>query len=436
MAILNNSSYLNTLGISEGVGFHAWHPSIIDFLTEYGLSDWNGSRFVSAWTTGEQCATYNKPENPYMQRSALGQTWTNRVQVGTTGYCQFSIPEDDYVQIHTGADTALFYNRFTGKLYIYWLSEDPNAQTASLVRREVNSDWSLGTLTDCSTGLPAGGMMSPCFVQESANILHQWYVLTPFANAGDLQLWHSVSTDDGLSWGTPELCTNNVIPTHFPNYYPWHIDAKINPLNTNVVELVVTIAPDTIPGTPALDTTWEGFALVHARTRISDPTTIYVPLTEHLLDPLLTDSGEFDESGLYRSSFVPYMVDGVLAIDLWYNGISNPTASEQAKVGYTSGSLGLSFTSIAVRDGDEITLTTWGGATLYYGWDEAPATEYTGVLTIPTGASELRYRALDGPYEEEVKTLSVSTGPIYGNGYTIQLKGAGSVVYPFNIKTA
>jgi hypothetical protein len=61
------------------------------------------------------------------------------------------------------------------------------------------------------------------------------------------------------------------------------------------------------------------------------------------------------------------------------------------------------------REGDQITLEAWNGATIYYGWDEAPTAEYTGVLTIPEGATELRYYAADGAYEEEVQTLLFSS---------------------------
>lgn len=397
MAILNNANNnLSTFGITLGVGFHAWHPSIIDFLTEYGLSDWNGSRFVGAWTSGEQCPTYNAPENPYMQRSALGQTWTNRVQVGTTGVC--SLGE----QVSTGADTALFYNRFTGKLYVYWLYEVPGV-SYTLVRKEVNADWTLGAQTTC-TGLPTQGIMSPAFVPESETLVHAYYIGTtpisePFGPTVPLQLWHSLSEDGGVTFGTPVICGEDVIQTAF-GLAPWHLEAKINPLNTNVAEIVIAATTGFA--------VWEGMCLVHARSRLSDPTTLYTPLTEHLLDPKGLDQGEWDDAGLYRSSFVLDVVGDDLRMDLWYNGISNPGASEEAKVGYTSGLLGLPVMSSATRNGNEITLLTpWEGATIYYGWDEAPTTEYTGVLTIPEGASELRYAAVDGSYTEEIQVMNL-----------------------------
>jgi hypothetical protein len=68
----------------------------------------------------------------------------------------------------------------------------------------------------------------------------------------------------------------------------------------------------------------------------------------------------------------------------------------------------------ATRDGDQITLTAWPGATIYYGWDAAPTTVYTGVLTIPSGAQELRYYSADAEYTEPVRTLALITSATEG----------------------
>jgi len=68
------------------------------------------------------------------------------------------------------------------------------------------------------------------------------------------------------------------------------------------------------------------------------------------------------------------------------------------------------------RTGNQITLLSWGGATIHYSWDDVTYSTYTDPLTIPEGAQVLYYYAEDAYYTEATKTLFVGSTLYAVNG--------------------
>lgn len=69
------------------------------------------------------------------------------------------------------------------------------------------------------------------------------------------------------------------------------------------------------------------------------------------------------------------------------------------------------------KDGDEVTLTTWTGATIYYGWvysdsQDTIDTTYSTPLTIPENATGIQFYSFEGSYIESTRLQSFATSQV------------------------
>jgi len=141
---------------------------------------------------------------------------------------------------------------------------------------------------------------------------------------------------------------------------------------------------------------------------------------------VLSISGNYFESGLSTPTS-PYIGENTelssLDVQTW--------PIEAQLVYYNAGAYG-DKTTLASRSGNQVTLLSWSGATIYYSWDDVTYSTYTAPLTIPEGAQHLYYYAEDAYYTEATKTYEVGSGIQTENGL-ITLKGPGGITFPFKL---
>ena len=425
MTILTNAeTYLNTLGVNNGFGFEAWHPSVIDFLSDHGIAKWPNAETGYRYWGG---LTSDYPENPYLFVSDDKETWipapTHASQASAPNAhqldTQYNDEDKDEVYDSFAADIELVYDPANNQLVAYWLREGTAFGGTGLARCTISSTF-LKSATTLSIAGSVMNLLSPSIVPESASSWHMWTVdaQTPF----QILYWSSA---DGIIWTGPTTCTSNAIQTAY-GLRPWHISAKKNPFAQGRIDLFVTgyVHPITYGA-------YHGYPLVHAMTSLDDPTTISTPLApDFLLAPAhdltwwqangggSSASGEWDGWGLYRSASVLRGENNMVVADVWYTGSdAQPrqvgTGDPMAKIGYTSGAL-YGYSS-AARGAETVTVTTWDGATIYADFDDAtPATERTSgeSFVIPEGAETLYFYATDGTYTEDVQSFSVAVTQI------------------------
>jgi hypothetical protein len=415
------ASPLASLGVQSSTAIlQACHPSVIDFLTEYGIAAWpvghaDAHRFWAVYTSDQDCINGGLPENLYIQVSDDGVTWEvspfglalngseTQKRLTSFGLCNISYVGQEQ---RTVADPGIIYDEWNDQILIFSIAEEKPSPssgdiTVKLKRQTLSNTGVVGTLQDTNIG-PTWNydapLLSPAVVYATQNHLHLWGVCDDRWFDGVQTIYHAESTDNGLTWTTPAACGPNT-NTFWPGHFPWHLDAKLRPGGGGTVDLLIM-------SEPADGNYGQLASLLPMQTTHAAPTTISAPLaTDTILDKRPAEATEWDKS-LYRSAFVPRWENYELTFDVWYDGVT--VVGTYDRVGFTSGGLGI-FSGPTVYNnrpagsyapGTTITLSIPAGSTadtVEYGWGATPPVSpsvYSAPVTIQE--STLWWRGVDG----------------------------------------
>lgn len=308
----------------DGSG-QANHPSVIDFLAEYGMRSWGGHRYWMVMTPYPGDAGVNEHpsadqfENPSLLVSDDGSTWTPPQGLRTP----LAGPPADYrpLAVHF-SDPELVYDPRSDSLDVYYRENRGREATAAEVLHRVDVSARGGSFTTTvhptiQTGMDRDNeLVSPGVVLDGQGRWHMWFVsMYPEGGSvhgtGTLRILHETSPD-GLAWSAPASCTPSLsehfraVPPRPGRYfaggdplYPWHLDAK---RTGDTVRLLIDTTLERAK--PSLG---RGSSLYLAQTTLADPTRLTFPAD----GPLVTGT---DSTAIYRASFVPGATDRV-----WYS---------------------------------------------------------------------------------------------------------------------
>ncbi|TGE31417.1 hypothetical protein [Desulfosporosinus sp. Sb-LF] len=289
------------------------HPSIIDFMTEYGINSWGGFRYWMAFTP---YPNYNSAfENPSLLVSKDGLNWIDPPGIKNP---LVSKPLGSYLGNYN-SDPELVFDPDQDTLILYWREYYQDAYEEIWVKK-ISSNHTLRDKILCfkktwdhQTGL----MLSPTVWRKSAQ---EWYMWTTDGNV----TMHLYTSADGITWSLGQPCS---APWNTWNggYIPWHIGAKPNHLEQEIEFL--------ISGWPNKGTI-KDCQLLYATAPMSQPKELSMPLPGPLLGPGAGD--QWDDGYIYRSSFVRETGD-VPKFRIWYSACSKKKAWH---IGYTEGNLG------------------------------------------------------------------------------------------------
>jgi hypothetical protein len=414
------SSPLSTLGVQSSTAqLQACHPGVIDFLAEYDIAAWpvghpDAHRFWAVYSSDEDCVN-GMPENLYIQVSDDGINWEvspfglalvgseTQKRITSVGVCNLSYVSHQEAVV---ADGELIYDPWNDQLLVFGMrTEWPSAASSDAInyitRQTISNQGVVSSPTNeigpiWSYDAP---LMSPGVVYAGQDHLYMWAVEDDRWVDGVQEIYHTESTDNGVTWSTPTVCSPHT-STFWSGHYPWHLAAKLRPGGSGVVDLMVM-------SEPASGDYGDISSLLPVQTTLAAPTTLSAPLAPAtILDkPPGTSAPQWDK-GLYRSTFVPRWEDYELTWDVWYDGVTQFYVYD--RVGFTSGGLGV-YDGPAVdnnrpaggyAEGTTITLSIPAGSTadsIEYGWGEtepvSPAI-YTGPVEVQEGI--FWWRGVDG----------------------------------------
>jgi hypothetical protein len=324
--ILPNAGQPLKIPTYDGSG-QAVHPSVIDFLNEYGISQWGGYRYWMVLTPYPD--SRDEFENPSLYASHDGFTWsvpkdiTNPLDTASGGWDKGFLNDPD-MMYNPGTDQLWIYYRFANSdiLQMKLIQVNPDLTVTSPVTVMEQSPWSHN---DNRT-------RSFCIWQESSDRWHMW------GSGGKLKppfnTYYFFSTD-GIHWKDPQVVLNQDgrDPFQALGLSNWHMSCKPNEKEQRVEFLVYTAVHDSI----FRNLFRFKNPIVYAECPMDSPTVFRTPLTSPVQYP--SKSG-WDSGHLYRCSFQIIDDGSRYVYTIWY---SAEGSDGQWHIGYTEGSLGTSY---------------------------------------------------------------------------------------------
>lgn len=296
-ALFANAASPLTTPTYDGSG-QTVHPSVIDFLAEYGMATWRGYRYWMAHTPYP--GGNDDYENPSLLASHDGTTWVTPPGINnplTAGRPGFDAGGGAYEE--TGgwnADPDLVYDPAANVLRLYFASAEYDHEGVSYFAcaESGHSD----TFPFVRTNV---GCMSPTIVRESASKWHLWDCQTG--------LRYRFSAD-GITWGAPQMCS-------IPYGAVWHVEVKRNPHNGSLEMLFNT-----------------GFDLYHFASAFESPTVWTRVFDDQPTYAIERSASGWDSTRIYRSSLSFDPVDPLLR-RVWYSALG----TLGWRVGYTQANI-------------------------------------------------------------------------------------------------
>jgi coenzyme F420-reducing hydrogenase beta subunit len=294
------------------------HPSVIDFLEEYGLPQWGGYRFWMVITPYPYANdTY---ENPSVYTSNDGITWVvpphiiNPVNNAPGGW-ERGFNNDPDMVYDPDLDEIRVYFRFasTDQLKVKLIKIKKDYSISEPITVMSQSPWDQSDNTHRSL----------CIWRESSHRWHMWggggTKIPPY------NIYYRFS-EDGIHWNLLERCVNEegIDPIQALGYSNWHISCKPNN-RENRIEFLSFANPISSKGKGVI---------LYAECNMKNPTLIRTPLT----DPILLPSKRgWDNGTLYRCSFSISEIGNSYHYRIWYSAASKKNIW---KLGLTDGCIG------------------------------------------------------------------------------------------------
>jgi hypothetical protein len=316
-SVLTNARQPLQIPTYDGSG-QVVHPSVIDFLHEYGMDAWAGYRYWMVLTPYPQ--SQDQYENPSLYASHDGITWvvpqniTNPLDQAAGGW------EKGFLN-----DPEMIYNPDNDQIWVYY--RFANADALKMLLIKINRDSTLTRPVTIMEQSPwnhkDNRTRSFCLWRESRDRWHMW------GGGGEdkppYNTYYFFSTD-GISWGEPQrvLNANGSDPFQAMGLSNWHMSARPNKQEKRVEFLVYATLnnPNFIKNKNPI---------VYAECPMDSPASFSTPLSSPVLLP---SANGWDNRHIYRCSF-QIVDDGTRYLyRIWYSALGS---EGKWHIGYTEG---------------------------------------------------------------------------------------------------
>lgn len=309
------------------------HPSVIDFLTEHNIPEWNGFRYWMAMTPHP--FTNAKKENPNIVASNDGITWVvppgiiNPIDKITTDTVKENL-----------ADPDMIYNPDSNQLWLYYMHRNSTTDilaTINLIKINKNLTHTKPVPVLIYRKNDSLTIVSPCIWRESRQKWHMWAVKLILPN-----YMVYMFSKDGIHWSKENLVMNKdgQCPVHEIGYRPWHISCKPN-YREKRIEFMINGSRGAWETSPPYKTN----LLLFAVADMKNPGQMRMPVNV----PILFNPGEvhkWDYPIIYRTSFTINYKDNKCFYRLWYSAASYQYGTWY--IGYTEGSIDTYYSYLTV----------------------------------------------------------------------------------------
>ncbi len=291
------------------------HPSVIDFLTEYGVPKWGGHRFwmvITPYPYGDD--TY---ENPSIYVSDDGVNWfvpsnIKNPIVSAPGGWKRGFNNDPDLIYDPDADEIRVYYRFSSidELNVKMINITKEQNVGEPKTIIVHSPWTQMENTHRSL----------CIWRESSKRWHMW------GGGGAMIPPHNIYyrfSEDGIHWSSPERCVDDSGEDPFQalGYTNWHMSCKANYYEKRVEFFSYANS----------NSSRSNGAILYAECSMDNPKIIRTSI----VNPILLPSKKgWDNGQLYRCSFNMMDAGDRYYYRVWYSASSDKNVW---KLGYTGG---------------------------------------------------------------------------------------------------
>lgn len=299
------------------------HPSVIDFLNEYGVEVWSGYRYWMVLTPYP--FSQDQYENPSLYASHDGFTWVVPENISNPLITASKIGDRGFL-----FDPDMIYNPDSDQLWIYYRFASADMLKMQLIR--INPDLTMTkpvTIIEQSPWSQKDNRTrSFCIYRESLDRWHMW------GGGGKEKAPYNtyyLFSNDGISWKEPQQVLNQegLDPFQSIGLSNWHMSGKPNRKERRVEFLVYTTVNN--PLRRHLITSHN--PIVYAECSIDSPFLFRTPVPSPVLLP--SNSG-WDSGRLYRCSFQILDERTTYLYRIWY---SAQGSDGQWHIGHTKGSL-------------------------------------------------------------------------------------------------
>jgi hypothetical protein len=300
------------------------HPSVIDFLNEYGIEVWSGYRYwmiLTPYPFGQ-----DQFENPSLYASHDGFSWvvpqniSNPLVTASGGWATGFLNDPDMIY-NPDSDQLWIYYRFANSdiLRMQLIGVNPDLTVTKPVTIMEQSPWSQ---KDNRT-------RSFCMYRESSDRWHMW------GGGGKEKPPYNTYyyfSNDGIHWRDPQQILNQdgLDPFQSMGLSNWHMSGKPNGKERRVEFLVYA----TVNSPVQKHLFSSKNPIVYAECSLDSPILFRTPVVSPVLLP--SKSG-WDSGRLYRCSFQIIDDNTTYLYSIWY---SAQGSDGQWHIGYTKGPLG------------------------------------------------------------------------------------------------
>jgi hypothetical protein len=324
--VISNAKYPLSIPTYDGSG-QVNHPSVIDFLNEYGIDEWSGYRYWMVLTPYPYSRDHF--ENPSLYASHDGLTWvvpqniTNPLDTAPGGWDKGFLNDPDMI-----------YNPDTDQLWVYYRFANHDILRMQLI--QINPDLSMTKpviiMEQPDWRQSDNRTRSFCIFRECSDRWHMWgcggEVRPPYNT-------YYFQSNDGIIWGDPRpvINQNGLEPFQALGLSNWHMSGKPNKNERRVEFLVYS----TINNPLQRHLSKSKNPIVYMECSFDSPTLFNTPVGSPVL---LSSKSGWDSGHLYRCSF-QIIDDGCRYIyKIWYSA----TGSDgQWHIGQAEGSIGTSY---------------------------------------------------------------------------------------------
>ena len=321
--ILQNAQQPLRIPTYDGSG-QVVHPSVIDFLNEYGVVAWSGYRYWMVLTPYPY--SQDQYENPSLYASHDGFTWVVPQNISNPLITASTLGNKGFL-----FDPDMIYNPDSDQLWIYYRFASTDVLKMQLIC--INPDLTVTTPVTIIEQSPwsqkDNQTRSFCIYRESSDRWHMW------GGGGKGKAPYNTYyffSNDGISWSEPHLVLNQdgVDPFQSIGLSNWHMSGKPNRKERRVEFLVYT----TVNNHLRKHLFSSRNPIVYAECSVDSPVLFRTPV----ISPVLLPSKKGWDSGrLYRCSFQIIDEKTTYLYRIWY---SAQGSDGQWQIGHTKGPLG------------------------------------------------------------------------------------------------
>jgi hypothetical protein len=303
------------------------HPSVIDFLNEYGIEAWSGYRYWMVLTPYPY--SQDQYENPSLYASHDGFTWAVPKNISNPLITASNIGDKGFL-----FDPDMIYNPDSDQLWIYYRFASTDVLKMQLIC--INPDLTVTKPVTIMEQSPwsqkDNRTRSFCMYRESSDRWHMW------GGGGKEKAPYNTYyyfSNDGIHWRDPQQVLNQdgLDPFQSIGLSNWHMSGKPNGKERRVEFLVYATVNSPIQKHLFSSKN----PIVYSECSLDSPILFRTPVVSPVLLP--SKSG-WDSGRLYRCTFQIIDDKTTYLYSIWY---SAQGSDGQWHIGYTKGHLGTEY---------------------------------------------------------------------------------------------